>query len=62
MRDDATTENAQRHTKMSFSAFMKDGPIEEREQMLEIVVRRSNADQRDLVERFDKQQKVGVTS
>ncbi|MFZ2886707.1 MAG: hypothetical protein WA021_02690 [Minisyncoccia bacterium] len=62
MQDDATAEEAKRYAKTSFSAFMKDGPIEEREQMLEIVVRRSNADQRDLVERFDKQQKVGVTS
>lgn len=47
---DDIAEEAKRYAKMSLSEFMKDGPIEERTQMLEEVVRRSNADQRELVE------------
>ena len=48
-------------TPESLSAFMKDAPLEERERVLTDIVRRSNADQRNLVERFNNQQKIGVS-
>jgi GrpB-like predicted nucleotidyltransferase (UPF0157 family) len=49
-------------TPTSLSVFMKDAPVEERERLLSDVVRRSNADQRNLVERLNPQQKVGVSN
>lgn len=53
---------AKKDATKSLSAFLKDAPIAERERVLEEVVRRSNADQRELVERFNKLQKVGVSN
>ena len=48
-------------TTRSLSAFMKDAPRKEREQIFADVVRRSNADQRDLVKKYAEKQRVGAS-